>query len=110
MVAVWCGVFAVVGASIRYLSAPSAATRYLADASYWIYLMHMGPVVFFITLLRPYHLHWTLMLVIMVGGTMLILLPSYHFLVRFTWVGAILNGRRHARKASLPPAGAAAMP
>jgi hypothetical protein len=102
-------VFAAVGTSVRFLSAPSAVTRYLADASYWIYLMHMGPIVFFITLLRPYHLHWTLMLVIMVGGTMLILLPSYHYLVRFTWVGAILNGRRRPREAP-PPAGAAVVP
>lgn len=72
--------------------------------------MHMGPIVFFITLLRPYHLHWALMLPIMVGGTMLILLPSYHYLVRGTWVGAILNGRRRARTADPAPAGAAASP
>jgi peptidoglycan/LPS O-acetylase OafA/YrhL len=102
MVAMWCAVFAAVGAAVRFLSVPSAVTRYLADASYWVYLMHMAPIVFFINLLRPYHLPWPVMLVIMVGGSMLILLPSYHYLVRFTWVGAVLNGRRHVRAVSPP--------
>jgi hypothetical protein len=106
MIDVWCWVFALVGAAVRFLSAPSPANRYLADASYWIYLMHMGPILFFIMALRPYHWHWAIMLPIMVGGTMLILLPSYHYLVRFTWVGAILNGRRQARAVRLAPASA----
>jgi peptidoglycan/LPS O-acetylase OafA/YrhL len=108
MIGVWCWVFAVVGAAVRFLSRPSPTTRYLADSSYWIYLMHMGPIVFFITLLRPYHLPWAIMLVIMVGGSMLVLLPSYHYLVRFTWVGAILNGRRRAHAIQVPPASAPA--
>lgn len=110
MTAVWCGVFAAVGTAVRFLSAPSTVNRYLADASYWIYLMHMGPIVCLINLLRPYHWPWPLMLLTLVGGTMLILLPSYHYLVRFTWVGALLNGRRHVRPLAPTPTGAAAVP
>jgi glucans biosynthesis protein C len=107
MIATWCWVFGLVGAAVRFLSAHNPTTRYLADASYWIYLMHLGPILFFISLLRPYHLHWAIMLVIMVGGTMLVLLPAYHYLVRFTWLGAILNGRRQPRPPMLAPPGAA---
>jgi hypothetical protein len=40
----------------------------------------------------------------MVGGSMPILLVTYHYLVRFTWIGAILNGRRQPRTARPPPA------
>ena len=97
MTGVWCWVFALVGAAIRFLSDHRPATRYLADASYWIYLMHMAPILFFITLLRPYHLPWAVDFVVILAGSMPILLVSYHYLVRFTWVGAILNGRRHPR-------------
>ena len=106
-VGLWCWVFAFVGAAVRFLSRPSAVTRYLADASYWVYLMHMTTVLFFVTLLRPYDWHWSIKLAICVGGSMPILLVTYHYLVRFTWIGAILNGRRHARPEKSPPPDAA---
>jgi hypothetical protein len=107
-IGMWCWVLAFVGAALRFLSNPHPATRYLADASYWIYLMHMTTVLFFVTLLRPLDWHWSVKLAITVGGSMPILLASYHYLVRFTWIGAILNGRRHPRLAKSPPGAAPA--
>jgi len=103
VVGLWCWVFAFVGAAVRYLSTPHAVTRYLADASYWVYLMHLSTLMFFINLLRPYDWHWSLKLAISVGGSMPILLLTYHYLVRFTWIGALLNGRRHPRPQKQPP-------
>jgi glucans biosynthesis protein C len=99
----WCWVFAFVGAAVRYLSTPSSVTRYLADASYWVYLMHLSTLIFFITLLRPFDWHWSIKLAISVGGSMPILLLTYHWFVRFTWIGAMLNGRRHPRPERSPP-------
>jgi peptidoglycan/LPS O-acetylase OafA/YrhL len=110
MTALWCWVFAFVGAAVRFLSDSRPVTRYLADASYWIYLMHMATIQFFIMLMQPYDWHWTIKFAIMIGGSMPILLVSYHYLVRFTWVGAILNGRRHPRPGQAPPADAAPAP
>ena len=43
-VAVWGWVFGLTGAALRFLSNYSAMRRYIADASYWIYLAHL-PVV-----------------------------------------------------------------
>ena len=43
-VAVWGWVFGLTGAALRFLSNYSATRRYVADASYWIYLAHL-PVV-----------------------------------------------------------------
>jgi peptidoglycan/LPS O-acetylase OafA/YrhL len=103
VVGLWCWVFAFVGAAVRFLSTPNPITRYLADASYWVYLMHLSTLIFFITLLRPYDWHWSIKLAIYVGGSMPILLGSYHYFVRFTWIGAMLNGRRHSRSQSAAP-------
>ncbi|HUK02418.1 MAG TPA: acyltransferase family protein [Steroidobacteraceae bacterium] len=108
MIGIWCWVFAAVGAAVRFLSKGHPVTRYLADASYWVYIMHMTTILFFITLLRPYHWYWAIKFVIIVGGSMPILLLSYHYFVRFTWIGAILNGRRHPRPQASAPAGTAA--
>jgi peptidoglycan/LPS O-acetylase OafA/YrhL len=102
-VGLWCWVFAFVGAAVRFLSTPHPVTRYLADASYWIYLMHLSTLIFFVTLLRPFDWHWSIKLAISVGGSMPILLLTYHWFVRFTWIGAMLNGRRHPRPEKAPP-------
>ena len=103
----WCWVLGLVGAALRFLSKPHPATRYLADASYWVYLMHFTTISFFIALLQPLDWHWSFKFAILIGGSMLLLLPSYHYLVRFTWIGAILNGRRHPRPTKSPPVDAA---
>ena len=97
MTGLWCWVFAFIGAAVRFLSKESPTTRYISDASYWIYLMHLGTVAFFMMVTRPFDLHWSIKFAIMVLGSMSILLVTYHYLVRFTWIGAILNGRRHPR-------------
>jgi hypothetical protein len=102
MTGLWCWVFAFIGAAVRYLSKESPATRYLSDASYWIYLMHLGTIAFFMMLTRPFDWHWSIKFSIMVLGSTPILLVTYHFLVRFTWIGVILNGRRHPRRNKSP--------
>jgi glucans biosynthesis protein C len=97
MTGLWCWVFALIGAAVCFLSKESPMTRYISDASYWIYLMHLGTVGFFMMLTRPFDWHWSIKFTIMIAGSMLILLVTYHYLVRFTWIGAILNGRRRQR-------------
>lgn len=108
VVGMWCWIFAFVGAAVRYLSTPHPVTRYLADASYWVYLMHLSTLMFFINLIRPFDWHWSIKLAISVGGSMPILLLTYHWFVRFTWIGAMLNGRRHPRPQKSPPSSDAA--
>jgi hypothetical protein len=90
----WCWVLALVGGAVRYLSGEHRVTRYLAEASYWIYLMHIVTTVFFITAMRPYDWHWSIKFTVCIVGSMPILLVTYHYWVRHTWIGAVLNGRR----------------
>lgn len=104
MMGIWFWIFAFVGTALRFLSHESRINRYLADASYWIYLMHLGTIIFFVNLLRPFELYWAINLVIYIAGSMAILLATYHYLVRFTWIGAVLNGSRRPRPDRAPPA------
>ncbi|QBE65419.1 acyltransferase family protein [Pseudoduganella lutea] len=94
----WCATFCVIGAALRHLSAPSARWRYLADASYWMYLLHLPVVMLLQAWMLRWPLHWSIKLVLVLAVTMAILLASYHFLVRRTFLGVFLNGRRHPRK------------
>lgn len=108
MTATWCGAFGLIGAALRFLPEPSPVRRYLADSSYWLYLMHLSMIVFFTMLFRQLDWHWSVKYLLTIAGTIGFLLLTYHYLVRFTWIGAILNGRRHARVSAVAAEAAAA--
>jgi glucan biosynthesis protein C len=75
--------------------------RYLSDASYWVYIVHL-PILFAIQYrLMDMVWGWGAKLAIAVVATFAICLLSYHLLVRRTVVGRLLGAR-------LPVAGTAA--
>ena len=95
--AMWTWVFGLVGAALRFFSSESATRRYLADSSYWLYLAHL-PLVFALQLtMRSWPLHWSVKFPLVVGIACAVLLVTYHYLVRNTYIGQILNGRRYGR-------------
>jgi glucans biosynthesis protein C len=92
--ALWCWCFAAIGGAVRFLDQPAPRWRYLADGSYWMYLMHL-PILWTLqawTLHWP--VHWAVKFPLVLLVTMLLLMMSYHWLVRGTFVGVFLNGRR----------------
>jgi len=95
--AIWNWIFGLVGAAQRFCAAESPVRRYLADSSYWMYLAHL-PLVFALQMIvRTWSLHWSIKFPLVVAVSVALLLLSYHYLVRSTYIGEILNGRRYAR-------------
>lgn len=102
--AVWCWTFGLLGAAVRFFSRQSPKLRYLADASYWFYLVHL-PIVFALqVLLMDVPLPWMVKFPLILAITFGLLLASYHYLVRSTFLGKILNGRRYPRHRHSSPA------
>lgn len=85
--------FAVTALALRFASGHSAIRRYLADASYWIYLIHMPLVMAGQVLMLDKPWPWFVKLTVVVVGVMAISLISYELLVRHTFIGKGLNGR-----------------
>lgn len=107
----WAWTFAMVGLALRFLSGYSVVARYMADASYWIYLIHMPIVVGLQGWVSTMDLHWLVKFAIIVGVSMPVMLASYHLLVRRTFIGEILNGKKAPRSTlSLDPARAFTTP
>ena len=102
-VAVWGWVFGLTGAALRFLSNYSAARRYIADASYWIYLAHLPVVAAFQVWVGHWPLHWSVKYPLILVASFAVLFLSYHYFVRPTFIGKLLNGRKYPRK-SPPPA------
>lgn len=95
--ALWSWTFAVTGLALRFLDGHSPARRYLADASYWIYLVHMPIVMAMQVAVADLAWPWAVKFAAVVGVTVAVALVSYQLLVRYSFIGAILNGRRLRR-------------
>jgi RNA polymerase sigma factor (sigma-70 family) len=87
-------VFGWLGTFLHWSAQPSARVRYLADASYWMYIVHLPIVVGLQVTLAGSGLPWWIQVPLVNTITVAVLLASYHWGVRYTWIGAWLNGRR----------------
>ncbi len=107
---IWTWTFAILGLALRFFSAHSATRRYIADASYWLYLVHVPLVMALQVALSQLDWPWWVKFPLILGIAFALLFASYQLFVRYSFIGAILNGRREsprrraARLASLPEA------
>jgi hypothetical protein len=95
--ATWAWTFGLIGLSMRFLSRPSAAIRYVADSSYWVYLIHLPLIMVAQVLVLPLPLPAVAKYTLVLATTFPLMLLSYHLMVRYSFLGALLNGRRHRR-------------
>lgn len=98
-VAIWAWTLAIVGAALRFCSNESPTWRYVADASYWIYLIHVPLVMALQTFVSRWAWPWFVKYPAILLVAFPIMLVTYQWLVRYTFVGAILNGRRRRKTA-----------
>lgn len=71
--------------------------RYISDAAYWMYLAHMPLIVAGQMLLVRGPLNVHLKFALLCLGVSLLLLVSYQWAVRYTFIGKGLNGPRERR-------------
>jgi ABC-type multidrug transport system ATPase subunit/peptidoglycan/LPS O-acetylase OafA/YrhL len=95
----WAWSFAITGGALRFLSGYSAMRRYISDASYWIYLAHLPLVCALQVWVGDWPLHWGVKYPVVVLASLALLLLSYHWLVRSTVIGKVLNGKARPRRA-----------
>ena len=96
-VTMWSLVSLTIGVFKKSCSEPRLWTRYVADSSYWLYLIHLPIVVWLQVAFAEVHLHWSVKLAFITTITLAVALLSYDLFVRSTWIGWILNGRRRER-------------
>ncbi len=91
----WTWTFGLVGLCTRLIRREVPAVRYLADASYWMYLLHLPLLLLIEWGLSD--LTWPIMIKLLVTWAVssVVLLISYDLLVRPNRLGGWLNGRKH---------------
>lgn len=90
----WTWTYALLGLSMRFLQRERPWLRYLADASYWAYLLHLPLLVVIEIPLADRG--WPIMVKLVITWLVaaVVLLGSYDLLVRGSWLGKWLNGHR----------------
>ena len=93
----WTLVTLTLGVFRKICSQPRPIIRYVADSSYWMYLIHLPIVVWLQVAAAEWSWHWSLKLAFVSSATIALALLTYDLFVRSTWLGRILNGRRRPR-------------
>jgi peptidoglycan/LPS O-acetylase OafA/YrhL len=90
----WLMSFGCLGIFRRWMSHPSPRVRWLSDASYWLYLSHL-PVLFVLQApIRSWPVSSYVKFSLTCSLCTILLLLVYHWCVRETWIGVLLNGPR----------------
>ena len=90
----WTMSFGLIGLFRRFMSGARFRVRYLSDASYWMYLAHL-PLVFVAQgIVARLGLPALVDFVVVCVAVTAALLVAYRYVVRYTFVGRLLNGRR----------------
>ena len=90
----WTMNFGLIGLFRRFMSGARFLVHYLSDASYWMYLAHL-PLVFVAQgVVARLGLPALVDFVVVCVAVTAVLLVTYRYAVRYTFVGRLLNGRR----------------
>jgi len=91
---VWAMTFGMIGLFRKFMNSENKTMRYVSDSSYWLYVVHVPLVIWLQGLVRDWPMSpfvkFALICIVSTG----LLLVSYQTLVRYTWLGRLLNGPR----------------
>lgn len=82
----------LIGVFHRFFRNPSPTVSWLADASYWMYLIHVPLVMVAQRLVRQWPLPANVKFLLILAMVTPIMLVTYRWCVRFTPIGSLLNG------------------
>ena len=99
----WVSILALLGVFHKFFSISRPWVRWLSDASYWLYVMHLPLVFVFQGLVVDWPLPFFVKTTLIFLFTLIPLLVSYQYAVRYTPIGTLLNGKRtRAKKRKAP--------
>ena len=100
----WFLSLGLVGLFLALVKSHHPAVRYVADASYWVYLIHLPVMMLLQEELYSWPIPIFLKFVLTLLATTIVGFASYALFVRYTFIGTILNGAR-VRPARVQPNG-----
>jgi glucan biosynthesis protein C len=93
-VSTWCFIYFLTGLFLNRFNVDTPRTRFLAQGSYWIYLLHMPVVLFFGVAMMNLPLPPFITFVLNTLVTSAVCIWAYQWFVRGSWISVLLNGKR----------------
>jgi hypothetical protein len=90
----WLVTFGLMGLVRRVCPVESPKMQYLSDSAYWLYLAHLPLIIAAQLTLKDLPLPALAKFLLIVVVVSCFLLWTYEVMVRYTWLGRFLNGRR----------------
>jgi hypothetical protein len=97
----WMTVFGCMGLFRSLLTRENRTVRWISDSSYWLYLAHLPLVILGQLWVRSWPLPAMVKFLLLNALIIGFLLITYQWMVRYTWLGTLLNGPR-TRPAKTP--------
>ncbi len=101
----WLTVFGGLGVFMRVFEGRGTVMRYLAESSFWVYIIHVPVIALTQALLLPLGWPVAFKFLLTAAFAIAVSLLSYEFIVRRSLVGEIINGarKRTAKRGLLGP-------
>ncbi len=90
----WMMTFGCMGLFRKILKSENRTIRYLSDSSYWLYIAHLPLIIWLQMVVRDWPIPALAKLILICAIASGLLLIVYQYLVRYTWLGRMLNGPR----------------
>jgi peptidoglycan/LPS O-acetylase OafA/YrhL len=90
----WLAVFGALGVFMRLFQGRGTVMRYLAESSFWVYIIHVPVIALAQVLLLPLPWPPVVKFVLVAMVAIVLSLLSYEYIVRRSLVGEIINGSR----------------
>ncbi len=97
VVSVWSFVLGFLATFVKWVNSESKFWRYLSDASYWIYLVHLPIAIVVPGMIYGWDVNVWIKFAVVISAEAAFTLLTYHFLVRSTFIGKFLNGRKYSK-------------
>ncbi|MDB4737203.1 acyltransferase family protein [Verrucomicrobiales bacterium] len=90
----WLMTFGFIGFFRFFFSGEGRLVRFVSDSSYWLYLGHQPLVVALQIILSDWDIPIMFKFPLICAITVAILLLTYRYVVRYSFIGTILNGKK----------------
>jgi len=90
----WGMCFGCMGLFRALFAKENKAMRYISDSSYWLYIAHLPLVLLGQWVMRSWPVPHLVKFVLLTALISVFLLWTYEKLVRYSWLGTLLNGKR----------------